>query len=198
LKKLLGWSGVVGGLLWGLKPIYDMSIHNRRWGQGYEPTHFLDYIAFLFPLLCIGGLIVIYGFYKKAVRNSIIFLIVAVILNAGFTFSETYFYGSGLPFGLIFMLTGLLSTMIGTIYFVLQLKRASDSNLLLSGGAITLFLVNFLLVAFGFLSDVFPKDLVDFISETLFVSVGFIWSLFGASALILTNKNASNRKYLAL
>ncbi|MEH6946540.1 hypothetical protein V7068_05595 [Bacillus sp. JJ634] len=194
MKKLLSWLCIIGGFFWAVKPIYDALFNGKRWGEGYEPQDPTDYISFIFPLLCIGGLIVVYSLYKKEVRNSIMILISSAVLSGLFSFSEIYLYGSDLPFGLIFMLTGTMCMMIGSIYLFIQLKKVRSSTLFLSSTAITLFLDNFLLVALGILSDVLvlPEEISTPILVILFVSIGLIWSVFGFAILRLAKLDTIN------
>lgn len=189
MKKTLGWFCIIGGFLWGVKPIYDSIFNGRRMNQGYIPSDPSDYISFIFPLLCIGGLLVVYSRYKKEVRNSVIILITAVILSGLFHFSEIYFYGSALPFGFIFMFTGILCMIIGSIYLFFQLKKVRGKTSLLSWTAIVLFLDNFLLIVLAFLTEVLPEQITNPIMAILMVSVGFIWSVFGLAALMLEKQD---------
>lgn len=191
MKKILGLFCVIGGFLWGLKPIYDAIFNGRRMNQGYIPSDLTDYISFIFPFLCIGGLMVVYSHYKKEVRNSVMILIAAVILSGLFHFSEVYFYGSDIPFGFIFMFTGTICMIIGSIYLFFQLKKVRGITSFLSWTAIALFLDNFLLIVLAFLTEVLPEQITNPIMAILMVSVGFIWSVLGLDALMLEKQNTN-------
>lgn len=198
MQKVLGWFCVIGGLLWGIKPLYDALVNGRRLNQGYIPSDPTDYISFIFPLLCISGLLAIYSLYKKEVRSSVIILITSIILSALFNFSEIYLYGSELPFGLLFLFTGTICMIIGSFYLYLQFKKARVTKNLLSWTSIVLFIDNILLVVLAFLSGVLPKDINDPLMAFLLVSVGFIWAIFGIATLRLdkyyTVKTSNNFK----
>ncbi|KAA9022039.1 hypothetical protein [Niallia endozanthoxylica] len=184
-KIILGWLCVISGLLWGVKPIYDVLFNGRRVNQGYTPSGPTDYIFFLFPLLCIGGLVVIYSLYKREVRNSVVILSAAVILSALFHFFEIYFYGFNLPFGFIFLFTGTICMMIGSIYLFRQLRTIILTANVLSWTAIALFLDNLLLIVLTFLTEALPEKITNPILAILMVSIGFIWAMFGLAVLKL-------------
>ncbi|HWL24507.1 MAG TPA: hypothetical protein VNR38_12305 [Ureibacillus sp.] len=198
MQKVLGWFCVIGGLLWGIKPLYDALVNGRRLNQGYIPSDPTDYISFIFPLLCISGLLVIYKLYKSAVKGSVIILIVSIVLSAAFSFFEIYFYGSGLPFGLIFLFTGTISMTIGSLYLYLQLKKAMATRDILSLTSLVLFIDNLLIIVLGFLSEVLPKEINDPLMLILMIFVGFIWAVFGFWTLKLdkhyTVKKSNNFK----
>lgn len=199
MKKILGWLCVIGGVLWGVKPIYDALFNGRRVNKGYIPSDPTDYISFIFPLLCISGIIVVYSLYKKEVRNSVMFLITALILNGLFHFFEIYYYDSELPFGFIFLFTSIICMMIGSIYLFLQLRRVEETTRSLSWTAIILFSDNFLLISLAFLTEFLPEKVTNPILAILSVSVGFIWAIFGLASLNLTklniNKTQKSKKF---
>lgn len=199
MNKILGWLCVIGGFFWGVKPIYDALVNGRRMNQGYIPSDPTDYFSFIFPLFCIGGLMVVYSLYKKEVRNSVIILITAVTLSVLFHFFEIYFYDSELPFGFIFLFTGTIFMIIGSIYLFFQLRKISGKTNLLSWTAIALFLDNCLLVVLAFLTKVLPEDITNPIMVILMVSVGPIWAIFGLATLKLEElkyiKNSDPKKF---
>lgn len=156
---------------------------------GYIPSDPTDYVSFIFPLLCIGGLITVYSLYKKEVRNSILILTAAVILSASFHFFEIYFYDSGLPFGFIFLFTGTLSMIIGSGYLFFQLRNIRGRIDLICWTAIALFLDNFLLVALALFTEVLPPAITNPIMAILMVSVGLIWSAFGLAVIKLDKED---------
>lgn len=183
MNKRLGWLCVIGGLLWGVKPIYDVLFNGRKMNEGYTPSDPTDYIAFLFPLLCIGGLMAVYSHYKKEVRNSVICLYAAVLLSALFHFFEIYFYDSELPFGFIFLFTGIFCMLIGSLYLFFQLRKIKPAACLLMWTAFLLFLDNLLLVVTAFLTEVLPEKITNPTSAALFILIGFIWAVFGLAVV---------------
>jgi hypothetical protein len=190
VKKTMAWVCVIGGLLWGLKPIYDAQVNGRKLNTGYIPSDPTDYIKFIFPLLCLGGLMKIYFVYKRNVRNSVMILLVAVILSGLFHFTEIYFYDSGLPFGFIFLFFSTISMIIGAMYLVLQLRRMKDSTTsLLVWCIFFLFLDNFLLVVLAFFTELLPVEMTNPIMAVLMVSIGFIWALIGMALLKVEDPN---------
>lgn len=185
MKIKIAWISTIGGLLWGVKPIYDALYNGRTMNTAYTPSDPTDYLFFIFPLLCIGGLMVVYSMYQEKVRNSVMILIAAVILSGCFHFFEIYFYGSGVPFGFIFLFTGTICMIIGSIYLFLQLKKVDGARSLLSWISIALFIDNFLLIVTAFLTEVLPAEITNPIAIILLVSVGFIWATFGLATLRL-------------
>lgn len=192
MSKMLGWLCVIGGLLWGVKPIYDAIVNGRKVNTGYIPSDPTDYISFIFPLLCLGGLLVVHTRYKKEVRSSISILVAAVILSGLFHFSEIYFYGSGLPFGFIFLFTGTTCMIIGSIYLFFQLRKMKGKSSFLSWTAFVLFLDNLLLVILAFLTELLPEEITNPIMVILLVSIGFIWAAFGWATLKLSDEISVN------
>lgn len=190
MNKRLAWLCIIGGILWGVKPIYDALVNGREMNTGYTPTDPTDYIKFIFPLLCLGALRIIYNAYKKNVRNSVLILSVAVILTGLFHFFEIYFYDSSLPFGFIFLFFGLLGMIVGSLYLFIQLRKVKGTTNLLALAVFVLFLDNFLLVVLAFLMELLPVTISDPIMATLMISVGFIWALIGV-ALLKEEKDTS-------
>lgn len=127
----------------------------------------------------------IYSLYKKEVRNSVIILSVAVILNAFFHFFDIYFYDSDLPFGFIFLFVGIICMMIGSMYLFRQLRKVSLTTTFLSWIALALFLDNLLLIALAFLTEALPEKLTNPLLAILMVSIGLIWAVFGLAVLKL-------------
>lgn len=183
MNKRLAGLCIIGGILWGVKPIYDALVNGREMNTGYTPTDPTDYIKFIFPLLCLGALRIIYNAYKKNVRNSVLILSVAVILTGLFHFFEIYFYDSSLPFGFIFLFFGLLGMIAGSLYLFIQLRKVKGTTNLLALAVFVLFLDNFLLVVLAFLMELLPVTISDPIMATLMISVGFIWALIGVGLL---------------
>ena len=193
MKGKLAWLSTVGGILWGIKPIYDVLYNGRTMNTGYAPADPTDYISFIFPLFCIGSLIVIHSLYQKKVRNSVILLMASVILSGSFHFFEIYYYGSHMLFGFIFLFIGTVCMIIGSAYLFFQLKKVKGTRRLLLWSAAVLFLDNFLLIVTAFLSGVLPIELTNPIAAVLMVSVGFIWATFGLASLQLVKLDEKNR-----
>lgn len=59
MKKMLAWLCLIGGLLWGAKPVYDWVVLGRKINTGYKVFDWTDYIKFAFPLLCLGGILIL-------------------------------------------------------------------------------------------------------------------------------------------
>lgn len=185
MKIKLAWLSIIGGFLWSVKPIYDALYNGRTMNTAYTPSDPTDYLSFIFPLFCLGGLMVVYSAHQGKIRNSVRILIAAVILSGCFHFSEIYFYGSDVPFGFIFLFTSTICMIIGSIYLFLQLKKVDGTRRLLPWTALALFLDNFLLIVTAFLTGVLPAEITNPIAAILLISVGFIWAAFGLAALRL-------------
>lgn len=128
---------------------------------------------------------VVYSSHQGKVKNSVMILIAAVILSGCFHFFEIYYYGSDVPFGFIFLFTGTICMIIGSIYLFLQLKKVDGNRSILSWTALALFWDNFLLIVTAFLTEELPAEITNPIVAILLVSVGFIWAAFGLAALRL-------------
>jgi len=185
LRKLSAWLCIVGGLLWGLKPVYDWLILDRRINTGYSASDFTDYIKFIFPLLCLGGVFVLFSLYKKRVRNAAIILVVAILLNSLFHFFEIYFTDSSIPFGLLFMFSGVIFLLIGGIFLAIQLKGDKHIPRSLRWCAEALFVTNLLFLIFPFVSGMVPDVILTPIMVGLMVLVGFTWAAIGTALVKL-------------
>lgn len=183
MNKRMAWLCLIGGILWGVKPIYDALVNGREINTGYIPVDPTDYIKFIFPFLCLSGLLVIYSRYKKKVRNSVIVLFIAVVFNGLFHFFEIYFYDSDLPFGFIFLFFGMFAMIAGSLYLFIQLRKIKGMSGFLTLPVFILFLSNFLLVVLAFLMELLPVTIPDLIMATLMISVGFIWAWIGMALL---------------
>lgn len=180
MRKLSAWLCIVGGLLWGLKPVYDWLILDRRINTGYIASDITDYIKFIFPLLCLGGVFVLFSLYKKRVRNAAIILVVAILLNSLFHFFEIYYTDSSIPFGLLFMFSGMIFLLIGGIFLVIQLKGDKRIPRPLLCCAKALFVNTILLCIFPFVSGMLPDVILTPIIVGLMMMIGFIWAVIGA------------------
>lgn len=184
-KKLFVWLCVIGGVLWGIKPIYDGLVIGRKMNTGYIPSDPTDYIKFIFPFLCLGALFIIGTYYKKVVRSSVIVLTLGVILSGLFHFSEIYLYGSNLPFGLLFLFSGTILLLMGALMMYIQLRKIKSRNRLLSLSVFILFLDNLLLVVLAFLSEAIEQKVLEPFMFTQMIVVGWIWAVIGLSLLKL-------------
>lgn len=193
LRKLSAWLCFVGGMLWSLKPLYDWLILDRRINTGYVGTDISDYIKFTFPLLCLGGLFVLFSLYKNKVRKSVIILAVALLLNGLFHFFEIYYSGSAIPFGLLFMFSGTIFLLIGAITLVIQLKANEHIPRSLFWLAKALLVSTLLFCIFPFVQGSFSDELLTPIMVVLMMFVGFIWAIIGVVLIKIINKGSSDR-----
>ena len=180
MRKLSAWLCIMGGLLWGLKPVYDWLILGRRINTGYNPSDITDYIKFIFPLLCLGGVFVLFSIYKKRVRNAAIILVVAILLNSLFHFFEIYYTDSSIPFGLLFMFSGIIFLLIGGIVLAFQLKGDKSTSRPLLFCAEALIVNTLLILILPFVSGSLPDVILTPIMVGLMMLVGFIWAAIGA------------------
>jgi len=183
MNRILAWLCVVGGLLWGAKPIYDGLIIGRKLNTGYIPEDPTDYVKFIFPFLCLSGLMIIHSLYKKKVRIAVILLSAAVIFSGLFHFFEIYFYDSGLPFGFVFLFFATIGMAVGSIFLFLPLRKMGSNTSLLTWCTLVLFLDNFLLLILAFMTEILPIEITNPIMVVLMVSVGFIWASIGLALL---------------
>jgi peptidoglycan/LPS O-acetylase OafA/YrhL len=188
LRRLTAWFCLVGGLLWGLKPLYDWLVLNRTINTGYTASDVTDYIKFIFPLLCLGGIFVLYSLYKNKIRKSIILLTLAILLNSLFHFTEMYFYGTDIPFGLLFLLTGLVFQLIGALTLTVQLKGIESHPRSLYRLAACLFVTTLLICLLPFVSGSFPEVILTTIMVVLMMLIGFTWAVIGGVLISMANK----------
>lgn len=181
---------MIGGVLWGLKPLYDWLVLGRRVNTGYMASDFTDYIKFLFPLLCLGGLYVLYSLYKEKVRKSAFILAAALLFNGLFHFFEIYFTDSEIPFGLVFMFSGTVLLLIGAGFLVIQLHGSKDIPRSLARVAEILFAVTVLFCLLPFVSGSLPEALLTPVMVALMLLVGFIWAAMGAVLVNIVKKEA--------
>ncbi|MFD1739519.1 hypothetical protein ACFSCX_23845 [Bacillus salitolerans] len=192
MRTIALWLCIIGGLLWGLKPLYDVLVLDRRINTGYLASDVTDYIKFLFPLFCLGGVFVLFSLYKKKVRASISILAVAVLFHGLFHFSEMYFPNSDIPFGLLFMFSGLVLLLIGAAFLVVQLRREKDIPRLLFRLAVVLFSITFLFCLLPFVSGVFTAELLTGLMVGFMLGIGITWSAIGIALLIIVKSDPSN------
>jgi peptidoglycan/LPS O-acetylase OafA/YrhL len=182
MGKPAAWLCIIGGMLWGLKPVADVMVHGRRFNQGYVPSNPADYLYFLCPLLCIGALAFLHARFRKGVRMPAFLLLVSLLLTSAFQFSEVYFFGSGIPFGLLFQFTGTVIMAAGAAWLLARLRKREKTGWL-AWPVFSLFLVNALLVVFAFASEAMPASVLSPVMAGLIIAVGFLWAAVGLSVL---------------
>ena len=87
---------------------YDWLGLGRVINRAYPPSDPTDYIEFIIPLLCLGGLYRVTRSYKELLGKAPLMVSVGLILTGAFHFSEAYLIDSNIPFGLIFLFIGHL------------------------------------------------------------------------------------------
>lgn len=194
MRSLSARLCIVGGLFWGLKPLYDWLLLDRRVNTGYLASDLTDYIKFLFPLLCLGGIFVLSSLYQKKVCLSTIILSISLLFNGLFHFFEVYITESSIPFGLLFMFTGTLFLFIGSISLVVQLKHIKSIPRPLFWLAQALFVITLLFCLFPFVSRSLPISLLTPIMVGLMMLVGLIWASIGGVLLKKIKKDSSITK----
>jgi hypothetical protein len=191
LNKFLGWLCLVGGILWGMKPVYDWLILERKINTGYEPSDPTDFIKFIFPLLCMSGLFALLSFYKNKIKIAAVILGISLILNGLFHFYEVYFYGSDIPFGLLFMLTGLLTLLIGATILFLKARKDILIPRPLSMWAGLLALCTLFFCMIPFISAITPDSIETVIMVVDMMLIGFIWAGIGVFVIQEHNRQLS-------
>ncbi|MBY0098205.1 hypothetical protein [Mesobacillus maritimus] len=192
MKKLYAILCVIGGLLWGLKPGYDWLVIGREINTGYTPSHWTDYCKFLFPLLCVGGIMVLFNLYKKSIKASATILTISLILHTLFHFSEIYMLDSNIPFGLLFLFTGLITMVFGSIILCRQLKRIQSVPRSLAYSALLLMISTLLFCLLPFVSMSLDDSSEGPIMVFLMFLGGVSWSAIGVSLLSIVNSKSSN------
>jgi hypothetical protein len=192
MKKLYAILCVIGGLLWGLKPGYDWLVIGREINTGYTPSDWTDYSKFLFPLLCVGGIMVLFNLYKKSIKASATILTISLILHTLFHFSEIYMLDSNIPFGLLFLFTGLITMVFGSIILCRQLKRIQTVPRSLAHSALLLMISTLLFCLLPFVSMGLDDSIEGPIMVFLMFLGGVSWSAIGASLLSIVNSKSSN------
>jgi hypothetical protein len=192
MKKLLSLMCVFGGLLWGTKPIYDWLVIGRRINMGYTASDWTDYIKFAFPLLCLGGVVVLRSFYKKQVKVSALILFISLLLQALFHFAEIYLTGSGIPFGILFLFTGMVTHIIGSTGLFFALKKDRTIPKILSKLAISLSITTLLFCLLPFVSHTLDDAVEAPIMVGLMLLMGLIWAAMGGVLYRFAGLDTSN------
>lgn len=152
----------------------------------------MDYSKFLFPLLCVGGVIALFALYKKSIKTSVTILTISLILHTLFHFSEIYMLDSNIPFGLLFLFTGLITMLIGSIILCLQLKRIPSVPSSLAHSALLLMISTLLFCLLPFVSMSLDDSIEGPIMVFLMFLGGVNWSAIGVSLLSIVNSKSSN------
>jgi hypothetical protein len=179
MNKLYAWLCVMGGLLWGAKPVYDWLVLGRVINTGYTAFNWTDNIKFAFPLLCLGGIRILISLYKKQVRGSAIILFISLILNGLFHFSEIYLTNLSIPFGLLFLLTGTFTLLLGSILLVFQLKKERNIPRVLYHLALGLSITTLSMCLLPFVSPILNDTIETPIMVSIMMLIGFIWAAIG-------------------
>jgi hypothetical protein len=183
MKKLFAWCCVFGGLLWGAKPVYDWLILGREINTGHTVFDWTDYIKFAFPLLCLGGIMILVSLYKKQVKVSAIILFISLILNGLFHFSEIYLTNLSIPFGLLFLLTGTITLLIGATGLVFQLKKITTIPRRLYNLALVLSVTTLFMCLLPFVSHLLNDTIETPIMVGIMMLIGFVWAAIGGVLL---------------
>ena len=191
MKTLAGWICVAGGILWGLKPLYDWLVIGRQLNTGYLASDWTDYIKFAFPLFCLGGIYVLYVLYGNKLRKALVILAMALIFNGLFHFFEIYYPNSGVPFGLLFLFSGTVLLVIGSLVLMRQLKANKEIPRSLFRLAFALFVVTLLFCVSPFLMGMFSEQVYTVLLISLMMGVGFVWAGIGGVLLW----NISSKKF---
>lgn len=184
MKIVAAWLCVAGGILWGVKPLYDWLVIGRQINMGYLASDWTDYIKFAFPLLCLGGIYVLYALYGKKLRKSLVILALALICNSMFHFFEIYFPDSGIPFGLLFLFSGTVLLLIGALVLMRQLRSTKDIHRSLFRLASALFVVTLLFCVSPFLGGVLSEQVYTVLLISLMMGIGFVWAGIGGVLLM--------------
>lgn len=183
MKTVAAWLCVAGGILWGLKPLYDWLVIGRQINTGYLARDWTDWIKFAFPLLCLGGIYVLYALYGKKLRKSLVVLALALLSNSMFHFFEIYFPDSGIPFGLLFLFSGTVLLLVGALVLMRQLHSNKEIHRSLFRLASALFVVTLLFCLSPFLTGMFSEQLYTVLLISLMMGIGFVWAGIGGALL---------------
>lgn len=134
-------------------------------------------------MLCLGGILILLSLYKKHIKVSAAILFISLILNALFHFSEIYLSNSNIPYGLLFLLSGTITLLIGSISLVLQLKKETTIPRILYRLALGLSITTFLMCLLPFVSQIINDTIETPIMVGLMMLIGFIWAAMGGSLL---------------
>jgi hypothetical protein len=179
LRKFFSLLCLFGGVLWGAKPVYDWLVLGRKINTGLTVFDWTDYIKFVFPLLCIGGILVLLSLYKKQVIVSALILLLSLILHVLFHFAEVFLIDSEIPFGVLFLLTGSITSLAGSTMLVFQLKKETTSPQKLTHLILGLSINMFLFCLLPFISNILNDSIETPIMVGLMMFNGLFWALIG-------------------
>lgn len=191
---MAAWLCIAGGILWGLKPLYDWLVIGRQMNMGYQASDWSDYIKFAFPFLCLGGVYVLYTLYGKKLQKSLAILALALICNGLFHFFEIYYPDSGIPFGLLFLFSGTVLLVIGALVMVLQLLKNKEIPRSLFRLASALFGVSLLFCVSPFLTGVFSEQVYTVLLISIMMAIGFVWAAIGGVVLRMIGRKELSKK----
>lgn len=189
MKTLAAWLCVAGGILWGLKPLYDWLVIGRQMNTGYLAGDWTDYVKFAFPFLCLGGVYVLYALYGNKLRKSLVVLALALICNGLFHFFEIYSPDSGIPFGLLFLFSGSVLLVIGALVLMCQLNANKEIRRSLFRLGAALFVVALLFCVSPFLMGMFSEQVYTVLVISLMMAVGFVLAAVGGVLLRVVGSN---------
>ncbi len=198
MRLLSAWFGFIGGILWIAKSGYDWIGLGREVNRGYPPSHFTDYIEFLIPLLCIGSMYVLASFFRESLSKAPLVISIGLILTGAFHFSDAVFVDSGVPFGLLFLFTGLITTFFGVTLLAIRIKKSKHIPRSLFGLAVSLNLMTILLVLSPFLREFISNEQLTVVTVGLSMLIGAHWSCIGMIAIVLHTNKLSSTKELQL
>lgn len=192
LRNLGSISLIIGGILWTGKPLYDWLILEREINTGYPPSNVVDYLSFLIPLFCLVGILGMFSVYGKKIGISSAILSLSLLLISTFYVSESYFYGSSIPSGLIFLFPGLLFLMIGAFILFSQIKHHKVIPRIFLKVALTLCALTLTFCISPFFTQQLDNKTATFITTLLMVLIGLIWSIFGICLFRLQGSMVDN------
>lgn len=159
---------------------FDWLVLKRVINRGYPPSHVTDYLDFLFPLLCIGAVWEIAQRYGAAVGKAPHALGIGLACTAAFQFSEAYLTHSGIPFGLVFFLTGHLLMLAGLLFVGRRIRNRG----LLFWSLLALFISIVSVCASPFFTQSLPIELATAVTVSLMAAVGMLWAVVGAALIV--------------
>ncbi|WP_456277287.1 hypothetical protein [Bacillus sp. AK128] len=190
--KIFTWISLVGGLLWGIKPLYDWLFLDRVLHTGYQSSDPLDYVEFLFPLLCLSGLFVLVSKFKLKLTFSITLLTIAFVLNSTFHLFETYYSLSSVPYGLLFLLPGTAFLFTGALSLVFQLYKIEQNTKAIFYIAIAFSVSSGLLCLLPFAFFFLTEGVVTALTASMMTIIGFSFGSFSIPFLLKSRKTKVN------
>lgn len=183
MKTMAACLCIVGGILWGMKPLYDFVVIGRQINTGYFASDWTDYVKFVFPLLCLGGIYVLHVLYSRKLKNPLLLLSAALVFNGLFHFFEIYFPDTGIPFGLLFLFSGTVLLAVGSFMLMRRISFHKEIPRVLLWLTRTLFAVTLLFCLSPFLTGLFQEQFYTMMLISLMMAVGFIWAGIGGALL---------------